>query len=261
MHTGAIDQRALRMICAYNAQAHEALIVSLPQHARSALLCRTPSDDLFPIFLYAVTDKEANIMSMLPQVRFRVARDSESRSANAVDRARCVSLLSPPQHPNVVRYFGTVLEKPHVALVLEFCCVPALWEGAHERPRRLCGHSDNERHMRHSEPTHNGSDSVGQLSAVKGKVGESCRLAGPHSLQSGMIARSAGGLPIYSLRQLLSESKVGLTWADRSGLLHGVSEARIHSYSSSIKECHSFIVLRSLPISGAGSAACSITPF
>ena len=30
-----------------------------------------------------------------------------------------------PQHPNVVRYFGTVLQKPHCALVLELWCAPA----------------------------------------------------------------------------------------------------------------------------------------
>ena len=32
-------------------------------------------------------------------------------------------------HPNVVRYFGAVLQKPHYALVLEFCGVPPLWDG------------------------------------------------------------------------------------------------------------------------------------
>lgn len=54
-----------------------------------------------------------------------------SRCFNEVSTSRLTSLLFlPAQHPNVVRYFGTVLEKPHYALILEFCCVPAIWEGA-----------------------------------------------------------------------------------------------------------------------------------
>ena len=27
-----------------------------------------------------------------------------------------------PQHPNVVRYYGTVLQKPNYALVMEYWC-------------------------------------------------------------------------------------------------------------------------------------------
>ena len=36
--------------------------------------------------------------------------------------ANLMSML--PQHPNVVRYFGVVLQKPHYALVIELCGVP-----------------------------------------------------------------------------------------------------------------------------------------
>ena len=86
-----------------------------------------------------------------------------------------------PQHPNVVRYFGTVLEKPNYALILEFCCVPAIWEGAAS------------------------SCALAHLLGASAR----CRQQQPRGNESNgrSYTPCAGGLPIYSLRQLLSEPK------------------------------------------------------
>ena len=52
----------------------------------------------------------------------------DGRTLNKIYREANL-MASIPSHPNVVRYFGAVLQKPHYALVLEFCGLSPLHEG------------------------------------------------------------------------------------------------------------------------------------
>ena len=45
-----------------------------------------------------------------------------ARAMQIYREANIMELLKQYQHPNIVRFFGTVAEKPHYALVMEYWC-------------------------------------------------------------------------------------------------------------------------------------------
>ena len=65
----------------------------------------------------------------------------DARTVNKIYREANL-MAAIPSHPNVVRYYGVVLQKPHYALVLEFCGLPPLWENGlsiHSLAQARCG--------------------------------------------------------------------------------------------------------------------------
>jgi hypothetical protein len=81
------------------------------------------------------TTHEANTMAVLPTHcadKTVPLTGSTGSTAQVYHEANIMAML--PQHPNVVRYFGTVLQKPHCALVLELWCAPAREPERHPYP-------------------------------------------------------------------------------------------------------------------------------
>ena len=95
------------------------------------VVCVVPPHALVPTYTHRCTTHVA----MLPThcaAKNAPFVGSTGSTAQVYHEANIMAML--PQHPNVVRYFGTVLQKPHCALVLELWCAPAREPERHPYP-------------------------------------------------------------------------------------------------------------------------------